>query len=141
MILPPVLEFGTLTVVESGVANKERIVFRPTEPLNLVQFGVLICFRQGNDSVVAVHDNCFMFDQIQIAPPSWVVLYTGTGEPNQSEYDGHPVYYRYWGRPKTIFTVVEIVPVLFRLDAITIGGHLNPTPSIKSLAPKQNPSG
>ncbi len=83
MRFPPILSVGPLIVEDSGIPNKERIVFRPTEPINLVEFGILIGVRQDNGLIRTIHDNCFMFDEIEVAVPSWVVVYTKKGVPCQ----------------------------------------------------------
>jgi hypothetical protein len=120
-------------VEDPAVPNQERIIFRPTDRINLVRFAIVVGFRNDNGLITVINDNCFWFDEIEVAPPSWVVIYTKQGQATQGLHAGNPVYFRYWGRKQTIFNILEFIPVLIRVSAVTIGGHLKPVPSYKTL--------
>jgi hypothetical protein len=128
MVIPPLLEIGAVMVSDSGVANYERVVFRPTEPINLAQFGVMVGLRQPNGMTTPLRDFFFWFGDLEVRPPCWVVLYTRKGEYKQEPYQktGEPVYYFHWGRETTLFNIQEIIPLVFRMGGIMFGSHLNP---------------
>ena len=135
MIFPPVTELTVLGVAEPGVPNRERIIIRPTEPVNLAQFGIILGFRNPNGMVTPWLDNFFWFGEITIEPPSWIVVYTGKGEYQQTivPASNQIAHSMHWGRDRTVFDVPNIVPVLFRMDAILIGNQLRvPTRQLKS---------
>lgn len=126
MIIPPVTELSLVGVSEPGVANHERIVLRPTEPTNLAQFGIFVGYKNPNGPITPLIDNFFWFGELVVEPPSWIVVYTGPGQYQQSTIQGtgHLVHSLHWGRPVTLFNHPSFVPVLFRMDAILIGQHL-----------------
>jgi hypothetical protein len=131
MIIPPLLEIGNVVVADSGVPNQERIVFRPTEPINLAQFGIIIAFR-APIGVFPYNDLFFWFSDIEIAPPCWVVVYTRKGEyaVEKHRQTGHPVHFFFWGRDTVLFPYGNIVPIVFRVDQLLIGGHEKPRPPL-----------
>jgi hypothetical protein len=133
MIIPPVFGIGGISVVSSGVASQEHIVFRPTEPMNLAQCGILLTFQHENGVVTPIRDNLFWFGDLEVAPPCSVVVYTGKGEYRNHQKNNHPIHVFYWGKEATLFTVRELVPVLFRIAGISVGGHLTPPPRIADL--------
>jgi hypothetical protein len=128
MFLPPVLELTLVGVVDPGVPNQERVVLRPTESVNLSQFGLLIGWRNSDGSVVPVFDNFFWFGEIEVTPPSWILVYTGSGFFRKSVVptSGQCVLSMYWGRSLTAFNVPQQLPVLFRIGSVLIGGQQPP---------------
>ena len=139
MIIPPIFEFGTVNVDDSGVPGKERIVFRPTEPINLAQCGLLIGWREPTGAITPLNERFFWFGEITVTPPCWIVVYTGKGQFKQTVHEktGHPVYFYYWGNDTTIFNVREAVPVLFKIAGIQIGGHLKQVQTFEEFRLKQ----
>jgi hypothetical protein len=138
MIFPPLIEVSAPVVEESGVPNKERVIFRPTQSINLVQFAIIVAIRQDNGSYNALVDNTFIFDDIIVKPPAWVVVFTGVGERKDTFFKGEPVHIRFWGRSNVMFGVAEVVPVIARIGQVMIGGHSQMPPSWKTL---QQPQG
>lgn len=137
MILPPVYEFGEVTVHNPGIAGQERIIFRPTERLNLAEWGMLLGW-QDDDSIglaMPIRDDFFWFGELEIHPPSWVVLFTGEGEfkTAQDPVKQTPVYCFYWGRKSPIFKFRELVPVLFKMGAVSIGRSTVPLPAVRDI--------
>jgi|ERR1035437_659135 hypothetical protein len=128
MIIPPIFELGSVSVVDSSVKNQERIIFRPTEPINLSQIGIMIGWKNENGIIIPLNNSFFWFGEIEISPPCWIVIYTGKGtfQMLKHEQTGHPIYVFYWGRDVTIFNLREIVPVVFKMGGVQIGGHLQP---------------
>jgi hypothetical protein len=127
MYLPPITELSMIGLADAGTPNHERIVIRPTERINLAQFGIVLGYRSEAGLVAPYKDQFFWFGEQEIAPPSWIVVYTGPGKFRQSiENNFGQVYWYYWGRHQTAFNVPEIVPVLFRMTNILIGSRLMP---------------
>ena len=123
----PIPELHVVGVADAGVPNSERVVLRPTQPLSLLGYGVAvgISARTSTPSAHPLHDSCFWFPAIEVAPPSWILIFTGKGEFKESEWEGQAVHTFHWGRQYTVFTHELIVPVLFRLDGATVGGLLS----------------
>jgi hypothetical protein len=124
VILP---ELHFVGVADPGVPNAERLVFRPTQPLNLNGYGVVLGIRQEAGKVMPIFDNCFWFPGVDVVPPSWILVHTGRGEPRATQESGEQVVNFHWQRPYTVFGAPNIVPVLFRLDSAVIGQMLPST--------------
>ena len=124
-VLPPVFELSFVGVSDPGVPNFERIVLRPTEELNLAQFGVFLGSAnvQGT-AATPLPDQFFWFGELVVQPPSWILLYTGRGEFTMSHVppDDVPAYSFHWGKSHTLFDAgSNLVPMLFALGGVTIG--------------------
>ena len=137
MLLPPIAELTLLGVVDRNVPNQERIVLRPTEATNLAQFGLLIALRLENGSTIPLRDSFFWFGETVVSPPSWIVVFTGTGQAEELEIPEtkQKVHVLYWGRAQTVFSYPLLVPILVRIDRVLVGGlgDINPQ---KQLEPK-----
>jgi hypothetical protein len=147
--LDAIFEVAIVGVVEPGVPNKERILLRPTETVNLGQFGMTLAIRNAENPnlVLPVSDNFFWFPSIVVTTPSWLFLYTGKGTYEQTTLAGssETAHVFHWGREVTIFNYLELVPVLFRQSGILIGPNpdrpafprlpsLPPTPKTSALS-------
>jgi hypothetical protein len=139
MIIPPIFEFGNVSVSDPGISGKERIVFRPTEQINLAQCGLLIGWREANGVTTPLDNEFLWFGEIIVTPPSWIVVFTGQGNYNVGTFKGHPVYFYYWGKSATIFNYCEIIPLVFKFAGVQFGGHLTQLPSIETERQKLNP--
>jgi len=127
MIFPPIFELSLVGVADPNVANLERLVIRPTQEINLGQFGVLIGYRRQDSSIVPIWDQFYWFGEVVISPPSWIVLYTGKGDYNvATQSNGEKVYNFYWNKVTTVFQADSYVPVLIRLGGVAIGPLLQP---------------
>ena len=104
MILPIVQELSVFGLVDRGVPNQERIILRPTELVNLMQFVVTIALREEGGMVRPLNDHIFWFPELIVAPPSWILLYTGPGTPRETiiSESNQPAYTLHWGKPNTI---------------------------------------
>jgi hypothetical protein len=135
-LFSPIHELSIVTVADPGVPNMERIVIRPTENVNLGQFGMAAGIRQEAEPnlVLPLTNSFFWFPSHVVEPPSWIFLYTGPGTTELTTLTGtsETAYVFHWGAETTIFQFREVVPILFRQAAILIG----PNPSTRSL-PKQ----
>jgi hypothetical protein len=133
--IPPVFELGGVTVIDPGVPNKERLAFRPTETINLATCGILLAVQNEGGGSTPLLNNFFWFGEVEVKPPSWIIVFTGKGQPTQAidPKTGNPVHLFYWGYPSTIFQYREQVPIVFRFAGVTFGGHLGILPSIKEI--------
>lgn len=134
MLLPTIQEISILGVFERGVPNKERILLRPTEAINLGNYGLFIGKMLPNNMVFPYNDNFFWFNGLLVQPPSWIFIYTGPGEFEQSiiPSNGQQAYTYHWGRKLTVFDDPNLVPFLIRYGGITIGQPM-PTPIMPQL--------
>lgn len=125
MIFPPPSELSLLGIYETGIPGKERIVLRPTESVNLAQFGILVGQKLPNDHVTPFNDCFFWFSELVIPTPSWIVVFTGQGKFEISKHpqNGQPVYIFFWGRKETIFHQPQVVPVIFQLSSVLVGNN------------------
>jgi hypothetical protein len=128
VIFPPPIELSLYAVADPGVPNKERIILRPTERVNLAQFGVLQAVKLRENYLVPLSDNFFWFGDIHVEPPSWIILWTGQGDTNLGE---HPqtkqqVLSYFWGKKETMFNGPDVVPIVFQMSSILIGHHQGP---------------
>jgi hypothetical protein len=140
MIFPPIYEFGNVMVFEPGVPNKERIVLRPTEVVDLSRYGVWAAWQSENGSITPLRNLSFWFGaNTTVTPPCWIVVFTGKGEFRQAQHPGtkEPVYCFHWGNEETLFNFRQQVPVLYRFDSFSTGVHMTPLPV---FFPSQKPS-
>jgi hypothetical protein len=125
MYFPPITELSMVGVADAGVPNQERILLRPTDRINLAQFGIMLCRRSDTGLVTPFRDQFFWFGEVEVTPPSWIVVFTGPGKAYQSvEKNFGQVYWHYWGKRTTVFTAPERVPVVLRMTSILIGSRI-----------------
>jgi hypothetical protein len=119
-VLPPVHEFSIVGVYDPGAANRERIILRPTQRLNLAEFAICISHVHADGSVTPIPDLFLWLGDFWIAPPCWVVIFTGPGAFRQTTDtpSGELVFELHWGRANTIFNGGNLAVSLVRLGAI-----------------------
>jgi len=119
----PIFELGLIGVAEPNVPNRERILIRPTQSVPLTDFAVLVAFRNENGTLTPLWDHLFWFGTIQVAPPSWISLYTGRGTQSQvvEPVSGETIHNFYWNRDRTIFATTRVVPVVVRIGGLLSG--------------------
>jgi hypothetical protein len=130
--LPPVLELSFIGVEEPGVPGRERLVFRPSEPVNLGRFGILLGFVNPDGSKHLLTDHFFWFGVGEVAPPSWIIVFTAEGEDFCGDWKGQKVHTFHWGKKHTLFHRNDVLPILFKNAAILTGG-LNAPPQSKQI--------
>jgi hypothetical protein len=120
MFLPPISELSLLGVADRGVPNQERVILRPTEPVDLGRFAVLVGFTQDNGLVLPLWDNMFWFGELTVPTPSWIFLFTGPGQFQFSTIPGsqQPAYSFHWGRRITVFNDPKLVPLIVSIAAV-----------------------
>ena len=129
-VLPPVFQLSFVGVADPGVPNFERIVLRPTEEVNLAQFGVLLGLPEADGSATPLRDQFFWFGDLVVRPPAWILLYTGAGEFTTSYVapDNVPAYSFHWGKPTVVFGAGSpLVPMVFGMGGVHVGHTLSST--------------
>jgi hypothetical protein len=124
--IPPILELSMFGVLDAGVPNRERVCLRPTDVVNLAQFGILAGSRNDNGTITPVPNLFFWFGDLEVSPPAWLIVFTGKGQSPSTPLveNGKNVYLFYWNLQNTIFNLPGIVPVSFKMNTILIGGNV-----------------
>ena len=120
MILSSITELSLVGVFDRGVANLERIVIRANIDLNLGQFGIMLGYRNTNGLAIPYNDHLFWFGDGVVKQGEWLIVYTGQGQGQISEFEDKKVYTVHWGKPTTVLAHSEVLPILFRADAVTV---------------------
>lgn len=130
MIVSDIIELDVHGVFDRGLPNKERIAIYVKSPLNIGQYGLMIGIKASGGTAIPIRDNLFWFGDGFLNAGDWIFIYTGAGTPRASNVPGSnaKLYISHWGKPTTIFQAPELVPILFRVDAVFI-------PQEKSLLP------
>jgi len=138
MWFEPIVELTIVAVADAGVPNRERIVLRPTQEVNLGQFGMTVGIRNSDNPnlIVPITDFFFWFPNLVVEPPSWLFLYTGKGTYERTTVTGtsETAHVFHWARDTIIFAYFELVPVLFRHSSMLIGPNSN-RPRFPQLPP------
>lgn len=122
MIVGLITELSVVGVFSRGIPNEERIVLRANETLQMGQYGLMIGVRLGQGFVSPVRDNLLWFGDGVLNKGDWVFIYTGPGNarvtnlPNSQE----KLYSIHWGRQVTFLANADLVPLLFRVDAVQV---------------------
>lgn len=123
MIVGNITQLRIHGVYDRGNPNRERIALRVFEPVNMGQFGILLGIRQQDGTAYPLQDNFFWFGDGFVAEGDWLFVFTGPGKPTKEALPGlagKHIYSVHWGRSKTILSSAQILPVLFRVDAVDI---------------------
>ncbi len=125
-VQPPIVELSLIGVAEPGVANEERVILRPTEAVELKQFGIILgVFDPNTGGAKPVFDNVFWFPEMIVDPPAWIMVYTGRGNLTEGILpSGDRFVTLFWQRPYTMFDDPSFVPLLFHMDAVVVGRSL-----------------
>ena len=132
MKVSDIVELEIVSVLERGYPNKECIAIQAKESINLGQYGIMIGEYSEDGSVFPFRDNMFWFGDGLIKEGDWLFIYTGAGNPFQSKASDniHDIYTVFWGREHTLFANSNIVPLLFRIDAVDILSPPSNTPQL-----------
>jgi hypothetical protein len=122
-VLPLVSELSLFGVYDANVPNKERVVLRPTQEVSLARFCLLVAVQSAQGGVLPIPDQFLWLGDLIVKPPAWLVVFTGPGTYNVQQQGPDTIYTFFWGRPSTIFTNPGIMPVVARLDALSVSGH------------------
>jgi len=122
MIVSNLTELTVMAILDRGVPNAECIAIHANERINLGQYGVMLGEYSQPNSAIPFRDHLFWFGDGLIEKGDWLFIYTGTGEPRTTTaINGvNNIYTIFWGKQKTVFANTNIVPLLFRVDAVDI---------------------
>jgi len=122
MIVDSITELAIVGVYDRGIPNQERIVIHAKEVANLGQYGLMIGVRAADGSAFPIRDNFLWFGDGLISKGDWVFIYTGPGEPRATTLPNtqERLYSVHWGRNETILHHPDLVPILFRVDAVQV---------------------
>ncbi|CDT88862.1 hypothetical protein M5103_004587 [Vibrio alginolyticus] len=136
MIVSNISEFTITGILDRGVANLERIAIYVNQTVNTGQFGVMIGNQPfGHTQAYPIKDNLLWFGDAILNQGDWIFLYTGSGNVTQTPIEGgKQLYSIYWGKPQTIFARTDIVPILFKVEAVQIPAMPNDVPQIPTNA-------
>jgi len=122
MIVTDLLEMQIHPVADRGVPNRERIAVYVKETTNMGQYGVMVGYSTSGNAAIPYQDKLFWFGDGIVNAGEWILLYTGKGTAKTEEWEvtGGKVYSIHWGRSTTMFANTNIVPILFRVDAVNV---------------------
>lgn len=131
MIVNNITEVMIAGVYDRGIPNQERIVLFLNQAINLGQYGLMVGVRADEKRAFPIKDNLFWFGDALVNKSDWIFIYTGPGEPKSTTIpntDAH-LYSIHWGKERTIFNHQDLVPILFRVDAVEVPLSLPALPS------------
>ena len=134
IVIPTVTDLSLLGVADPGVPNKERIVLRPAESIELGHFALLVGTPLSDGTIFPLRNLFFWFGPLEVGSPSWIYLYTGPGTYQRSHLPGtdQAVYVFHWHQPHILFgDASNLVPVLVQLGAVGFGG---PGPTVAPMS-------
>ena len=113
-------ELDLVGVADRGVPNKERIIMRPRWEIENLQgyiVGLGIVDSTNPLSLTPLANFAFFFTECCPELNSWIVLYTGKGEPQVTELPttGQRAYTFFWGYDRVLFKHPLIIPVVLRV--------------------------
>jgi hypothetical protein len=116
-------ELELYPVDDRGKPNSERIAVLVRETTDMGKYGIMLGHKNSDGSATPFQDNMFWFGPGTVHPGDWLLVYTGKGEAKSVDWEQpetklHTVH---WGKEKTIFANTNLVPILFRMDAVNIG--------------------
>lgn len=122
MIVSSIIELDVRGVYDRGHPNMERIAIYVNSPLNIGQYGIMIGIKGDAGSAFPIKDHMFWFGDGYLNTGDWIFIYTGEGSLRVSDIPGGTakLYSAHWGKSETLFHAPEIVPILFRVDAILV---------------------
>lgn len=125
MIVTDLQELNIYPVADRGIPNRERIAIYVKEATNMGQYGIMVGYSAVDNSAVPYQDNLFWFGDGIVNAGDWILLYTGNGVAKTENWEatGGKIYSIHWGRSTTIFANTNIVPILFRVDAVDVASH------------------
>lgn len=124
MIVAELSELLLYPVAQRGVPNEERIPILVRETTDMGRYGIMFGYAGAPGFAKPFQDNLFWFGDGVVNAGDWILVYTGAGLPRTfdwTEPPGSKVYVVHWGRSQTIFANSQVVPLLFRADAASVG--------------------
>jgi len=131
MNVETITELFVVGVFDRGIPNQERIVVKANEKVNMGQYGVMLGVKGANGTAFPISDNLYWFGDGYVFKGDWVFLYTGPGKPKTSELPNtkDKLYTIHWGRNVTVLGDENVVPILFRVDAVHVPSSIRSLPA------------
>lgn len=122
MIVDLITELTVIGIHDRGVPNQERIVIRVNDTVDLGQYGLMVGVRATSGMAFPIKDNLLWFGDAVVSQGDWIFIYTGHGKPKDSllPNTNNRIYSLHWGRDWTVFSNQELLPILFRIDAVQV---------------------
>jgi hypothetical protein len=119
--VPPVHELAIVGAFEAGVPNRERIVIRPTEAVNLAGFGLVLSLVNDDGSVTPVPNHFLWLGDRWVVPPTWLVVFTGPGAFREGAHQetGAPVLEFHWGLQSVVLGTPRIALSIVRFGGLS----------------------
>ena len=115
-------ELNVVGVYDPGIPNLERIVLFVNEQIDMGSYGLMLGVRGSGGVALPIRDNLLWLGNGWVSKGDWIFIYTAPGDskttplPNNDE----KLYSVHWGKKQTVFQNRDIVPILFRMDAVQI---------------------
>lgn len=122
MIVNALNELTIISILDRGVPNQECIAIKVNEKINLGQYGIMLGMYSHSKLAMPFQDNLFWFGDGYIDEGDWIFVYTGDGEPKSSQTKDElkNIYSLFWAKQNTVFANSNIVPLLFKVDAVDV---------------------
>jgi hypothetical protein len=137
MIVNDIVELSVAAVLNRGEPNQECIAIQVHSPINVGQYGIMVgVFHHQTGMAMPLMDNLFWFGDADVKPQDWIFVNTGLGQANSGKLsDNTGDYYSvFWGRKQTMFANSNLVPILFRVDAVVMPKPPADKPQLPALA-------
>jgi hypothetical protein len=126
IVLANVSELTLLGVADRGIANKERVILRANQDVDMSPFALLAGLNLGaagrDNPTQPLNDHFFWFGDAVIDKGDFILVYSGQGDSVKTTLEGSddPAYVLHWNKPTTLFARTLVVPVLVRIGAFSI---------------------
>lgn len=94
-----------VNVAEPGFFAEERIIFRPSSRLNLMEY-VIVPMKGGHSPNDAedLNTDVFWFPDKEVEPGDFVLLYTKSGNDHSfTDSEGNEVHVLYWNKERAVW--------------------------------------
>jgi hypothetical protein len=133
MIVNDINELSIICILDRGIANKEAIAISVNEDVDLGQYGIMLGLYDHSNRARPFQDSMFWFGDGMVTKGDWLFINTGEGDPRKTESADHlnNVFSLYWNKAATVFANSNVVPILFRVDAVDV---LSPPENVPHIA-------
>lgn len=138
MIWLPNIDTLTLVgVFDRGVPNRERIVLRALQSVEMAQYGIIVGWNDaGPDGPIRPFNDLFYwFGDGVVQPNETIFVYTGKGEARKTTVEGSnaPAYAVHWGKANTMFADSRVVPAIISMGQILVAKPPANAPQLANL--------
>lgn len=116
-------ELEIVMVADAGIANKERIIIKVHDYVDLSNYVLIVGMPVGDHQILPLRDHFFWFGKEVVGPQYTIFLYTGPGTRLATTVQGtnEPALVLYWGKPTTLFHSRILSPAILSLEGIFVG--------------------